>query len=195
MHDINDIEWGMLLVALGGVIVGAIILVLILSLPLAGQIKIDPIVKDPVIEAIPVLKVYPVPTDWSMVKRPTLSNAITALKTERTAGECQDCLHISEPGVYQDEKKVIWYAIHHPRIGLVAVQDKTLFTEIARYPQFTDGEHDELWGTNYLDAQIKLGTVRQWREKPAVYDKEGKVLVPAVPLIPADWKPPVDEVK
>ena len=94
-----------------------------------------------------------------------------------------------------DEKKVIWYAIHHPRIGLVAVQDKALFVEIARCPKFVDGEHDELWVTNYLDAQIKVGTVRQWREKAAVYDKEGKLITPAVPLIPADWKPPVDEVK
>ena len=156
------------------------LLAILLALPLAAQVS--------------AVKVYPVPADWSTVKRPTLSNAITALKTERTAGECQECLHISEPGRYVDGKGVTWYAIHHPRIGLVAVQDKTLFTEISRCPKFTDGEHDELWVVNYLDAQIKAGTVKQWRERAAVYDKDGKVLVPAVPLIPADWRP-VDEVK
>jgi len=155
------------------------LLAILLALPLAAQVS--------------AVKVYPVPADWSTVKRPTLSNAITALKTERTAGECQECLHISEPGVYQDEKKVIWYAIHHPRIGLVAVQDKALFTEISRCPKFVDGEHDEIWTLNYLDAQVKLGTVRMWREKPAVYDKDGKVVTPAVPLIPLDWKTPTTE--
>ena len=151
------------------------LLAILLALPLAAQVS--------------TVKVYPVPADWTTVKRPTLAASITALKAERTAGNCQECLHISESGVYQDEKKVIWYAIHHPRIGLVAVQDKALFAEIARYPKFTDGEHDELWITNYLDAQVKLGTVKQWRERAAVYDKDGKVLVPAVPLIPADWRP------
>lgn len=154
---------------------------LLMCLPLAGQVS--------------AVKVYPVPADWSTVKRPTLAASITALKAERTAGECQECLHISEPGRYVDAKGVTWYVINHPRPGTVAVQDKTLFTEIARCPKFVDGEHDELWVTNYLDAQIKLGTVKQWRERAATYDKDGKVLVPAVPLIPLDWKPPVDEVK
>ena len=37
------------------------------------------------------------------------------------------------------------------------------------------------------------GTVKYWREKPAVYDKDGKVLVPAVPLIPLDWTAPTAE--
>jgi len=146
-----------------------------LCLPLAGQVA--------------AVKIYPVPVDWSTVKRPTLAASITALKTERTAGDCQDCLHISGPGVYQDEKKVIWYAIHHPRIGLVAVQDRALFTEIARCPKFVDGEHDELWLTNYLRDLAVAGTVKMWREKPAVYDKEGNVVTPAVPQIPAGWAP------
>jgi len=150
-------------------------LAILLALPLAAQVS--------------AVKVYPVPVDWSTVKRPTLAASITALKAERTAGDCQDCLHISGPGVYQDEKKVIWYAIHHPRIGLVAVQDRALFTEIARCPKFVDGEHDELWLTNYLRDLAVAGTVKMWREKPAVYDKEGNVVTPAVPQIPAGWAP------
>ena len=158
-----------------------LLLAILLALPMLAQVS--------------VVKIYPVPTDWTVMKRPTLSNAITALKTERTAGECQECLHVSEPGRYVDAKGVTWYAINHPRPGTVAVQDRALFTEISRCPKFVDGEHDELWIVNYLDAQIKLGTVRMWRERAAVYDKDGKVLVPAVPLIPLDWKPPVDEVK
>ena len=165
-----------------------LLLAILMCLPLAGQINIDDLKTSGTLPGEwTAVKIYPVPTDWTSVKRPTLAATVTALKTERTAGECQDCLHISEPGVYQDEKKVIWFAIHHPRIGLVAVQDRALFVEINRCPKFTDGEHDELWVTNYLDAQVKLGTVRQWREKAAVYDKEGKLITPAVPLIPLDW--------
>ena len=158
---------------------------LLMCLPLAGQVAIEP-VKDPVPTV--AVKVYPVPVDWATVKRPTLVASITALKTARTAGECQDCLHISGPGVYQDAKGMTWYAVNHSRIGLVAVQDRALFTEISRCPKFTDGEHDELWISNYLDAQVKLGTVKQWREKPAVYDKEGNVITLAIPLIPEGWK-------
>ena len=156
-------------------------IVLLMCLPLAGQVT--------------AVKVYPVPVDWTTVKRPTLAVTVAALKTERTDGECQECLHISGPGRYVDGKGVTWYVINHPQPGTVAVQDRALFAEISRCPKFTDGEHDELWISNYLDAQIKLGTVKQWRERAAVYDKEGKVISPAVPLIPADWKPPVDEVK
>ena len=152
---------------------------LLLCLPLAGQVS--------------TVKIYPVPTDWSTVKRPTLAANVTALKAERTAGECQECLHISEPGRYVDGKGVTWYVINHPQPGTVAVQDRALFAEISRCPKFTDGEHDELWISNYLDAQIKLGTVKQWREKAAVYDKDGKVVTPAVPLIPLDWKTPTTE--
>jgi len=163
-----------------------LLIALLLCLPLAGQINID--------DLVTTAKVYSVPADWSTVKRPTLAATVTALKTERTAGECQDCLHISEPGRYVDAKGVTWYVINHPRPGTVAVQDKALFAEISRCPKFTDGEHDEIWTLNYLDAQVKLGTVKQWREKAVVYDKDGKVLVPAVPLIPADWQPPTEIV-
>jgi len=163
-----------------------ILLAMLMCLPLAGQDNID--------DLVTTAKVYPVPVDWTIVKRPTLAANVTALKTERTAGECQDCLHISGPGVYQDAKGVTWFVIHHPRPGVVAVQDRALLIEIARCPKFVDGEHDEIWTLNYLDAQVKLGTVRMWRERAAVYDKDGKVLVPAVPLIPLDWRP-VDEVK
>ena len=168
-----------------------LIIAILLALPLAGQIAIEP-VRDLTTDAV---KIYPVPTDWTVVKRPVDVKVVTDLKVERTAGDCQECLHISEPGIYRDGKGVTWYVINHPRPGTVAVQDKALFAEIARCPKFTDGEHDELWISNYLDAQIKLGTMRMWRERAAVYDKDGKVLVPAVPLIPLDWKPPVDEVK
>jgi len=162
-----------------------LIIAILLTLPLAGQVAIEPVVKDPVPTV--AAKIYEVPTDWITVKRPVLAATVTALKVERTAGECQECLHISEPGVYRDGKGVTWYVINHPQPGTVAVQDKALFAEIARCPKFTDGEHDEIWTLNYLDAQVKLGTVRMWREKPAVYDKEGKVVTPAVPLIPLDW--------
>ena len=161
------------------------LLAILLTLPLAGQVAIEPVVKDPVPTV--AAKIYEVPADWTTVKRPTLAVTVAALKTERTAGECQECLHITEPGRYVDGKGVTWYVINHPQPGTVAVQDKALFAEIARCPKFTDGEHDELWVTNYLDAQIKAGTVKQWREKAAVYDKDGKVVTPAVPLIPLDW--------
>jgi len=160
-----------------------ILLALILCLPLMAQVAIES-----------TAKVYPVPVDWTTVKRPTLTTAITALKTERTAGTCQECLHISEPGVYRDAKGVTWYVINHPRPGTVAVQDRAFLIEIARCPKFTDGEHDEKWLTEYFADQIKAGTVKQWREKAAVYDKEGRVISPAVPLIPADWRP-VNESK
>jgi len=171
-------------------------LALLMCLPLAGQVGIDDLKTSGTLPGEwTAVKIYEVPTDWATVKRPTLAATVTALKAERTAGDCQECLHISEPGIYRDGKGVTWYVINHPRPGTVAVQDKALFAEIARCPKFTDGEHDELWISNYLDAQIKLGTMRMWRERAAVYDKDGKVLVPAVPLIPLDWKPPVDEVK
>ena len=148
----------------------------------------------PMLAQVSAVKIYPVPTDWTTVKRPTLAATVTALKTERTAGECQECLHISEPGRYVDGKGVTWYVINHPRPGTVAVQDRAFLIEIARCPKFTDGEHDEKWLTEYFADQIKAGTVKQWREKAAVYDKEGKVISPAVPLIPADWRP-VNESK
>jgi len=169
---------------------------MLMCLPLAGQVGIDDLKTSGTLPGEwTAVKIYEVPADWTVMKRPTLAASITTLKTERVAGECQDCLHISGPGVYQDEKKVIWYAIHHPRIGLVAVQDKALFAEIARCPKFVDGEHDEKWITEYLREFIAAGTVKHWHETKAVYDKEGKVISPAVPLIPADWKTPVDEVK
>ena len=121
-------------------------LALLMCLPLAGQVGIDDLKTSGTLPGEwTAVKIYEVPTDWATVKRPTLAATVTALKAERTAGECQECLHVSEPGVYQDEKKVIWYAIHHPRIGLVAVQDRALFTEIARCPKFVDGEHDDAW--------------------------------------------------
>jgi len=172
------------------------LLALLMCLPLAGQVAIDDLRTGGTLPGEwTAVKIYSVPVDWTSVKRPTLAATVTALKTERTAGDCQDCLHISEPGRYVDGKGVTWYAVNHPRIGLVAAQDKALFTEIARCPKFVDGEHDELWIWNYLRDLAVAGTVKYWREKPAVYDKDGKVLVPAVPLIPLDWKPPVDEVK
>ena len=153
---------------------------ILLALPLAAQVS--------------TVKIYPVPVDWATVKRPTLAATITALKTERTAGECQDCLHISGPGVYTDGKGVTWYVVHEPhRLGALAVQDKALFTEISRCPKFVDGEHDELWLTNYLRDLTVAGTVKHWRETKAVYDKEGKLISPAVPLIPLDWKTPTTE--
>jgi len=170
------------------------LLALLMCLPLAGQVVIDDLKTSGTLPGEwTAVKIYPVPTDWTSVKRPTLAATVTALKTERTAGECQECLHVSEPGRYVDAKGVTWYVINHPRPGTVAVQDRALFVEIGRCPKFTDGEHDEIWTLNYLDAQVKLGTVRMWREKPAVYDKDGKVLVPAVPLIPLDWKTPTTE--
>ena len=161
------------------------LLAILLALPLAGQVAIEPVVKDPVPTV--AAKIYEVPADWTTVKRPTLAVTVAALKTERTAGECQDCLHISEPGVYQDAKGVTWYVINHPRPGTVAVQDKALFAEISRCPKFVDGEHDELWIVNYLRDLAVAGTVKYWREKPAVYDKDGKIVTPAIPLIPLDW--------
>jgi len=165
------------------------ITILLLCLPLAGQVAIDDLRTGGTLPGEwTAVKIYSVPADWTTVKRPTLSNAITALKTERTAGSCQECLHIGEPGQYIDGKGMRWFAINHPRPGFVAVQDKSLFVEIARCPKFVDGEHAELWITNYLADAIKLGTVIMRREKPAVYDKEGNVITPAIPLIPEGWK-------
>ena len=164
------------------------LLALLMCLPLAGQVVIDDLKTSGTLPGEwTAVKIYPVPTDWTTVKRPTLAATVTALKTERVAGDCQECLHISEPGVYTGGK-VTWYAVNHPRIGFVAVQDKSLFVEIARCPKFVDGEHAELWITNYLADAIKLGTVIMRREKPAVYDKEGNVITPAIPLIPEGWK-------
>ena len=166
-----------------------VILAILLALPLAGQVAIDDLVTSGTLPGEwTAVKIYPVPVDWTTVKRPILAATVTALKTERVAGDCQECLHISEPGVYTDGKGVTWYAVNHPRIGFVAVQDKSLFVEIARCPKFVDGEHAELWITNYLADAIKLGAVIMRREKPAVYDKEGNVITLAIPLIPEGWK-------
>jgi len=165
-----------------------LLIALLLCLPLAGQVGIDDLKTSGTLPGEwTAVKIYPVPTDWTTVKRPTLAASITALKTERVAGECQECLHIAEPGVYRDAKGQVWYVINHPQPGTVAVQDRALFTEIARCPKFVDGEHDELWLTNYLRDLAVAGTVKYWREKPAVYDKDGKIVTPAIPLIPLDW--------
>lgn len=162
------------------------LLAILLCLPLVAQIAVEPVVeKDPIVVEPVVVKVYPVPVDWSTVKRPLLTVAVTALKAERTAGECQGCLHMGAPAVYA-EGKVIWYVVHHERIGTLAVQDKALLTEIGRCPKFEDGPHDEKWITEYLAGEIKAGTVRQWRETPAVYDGE-KLITPAVGIIPEGW--------